>query len=83
VIIAQVIITADGNRQTTTTGNDAQVNGALALYTLNREVQGAGYGLISHSAGLGCPIRAKFGTAGELSDLLLAPVTLVTTNGVL
>jgi type IV pilus assembly protein PilW len=83
VIIAQVIITADGNRQTTTTGNDAQVNGALALYTLNREVQGAGYGLISHSAGLGCPIRAKFGTASELSDLLLAPVTLVTTNGVL
>jgi type IV pilus assembly protein PilW len=83
VIIAQVIVTADGNRQTTTTGNDAQVNGALALYTLNREVQGAGYGLISHSAGLGCPIRAKFGNSAELSDLLLAPVTLVTTNGVL
>jgi type IV pilus assembly protein PilW len=83
VIIAQVIITSDSNRQTTTTGNDAQVNGALALYTLSREVQGAGYGLISHTAGLGCPIRAKFGAAGELDNLLLTPVTIVNQGGVL
>ena len=39
VIVAQVMWAAEGNRRTTTQGSDAQVNGALALYTLQRDLQ--------------------------------------------
>lgn len=82
VIIAQVVVNSEGQRRTTSAGSDAQVNGSVGLYTLGRDVQGAGYGIISHSAALGCPIRAKFGTADTL-NLTLAPLTItLDANGV-
>lgn len=82
VIIAQVVVNAEGQRRTTSSGSDAQVNGSVGLYTVSRDVQGAGYGLISHSAALGCPITAKYGSAATLA-LTLAPVTItVNANGV-
>lgn len=82
VIIAQVVVNAEGQRRTTSSGSDAQVNGSVGLYTVSRDVQGAGYGLISHSAALGCPITAKYGSAANLA-LTLAPVTItVNANGV-
>jgi len=74
VIIAQVIINADANRQTTTSGSDAQVNGALAMFSLTRDLQSAGFGMMSHDAAPGCPIRAKRGTNAEISGLYLTPV---------
>lgn len=75
LIIAQVVINADGNRRTTISGSDAQVNGSVALYSISRDAQMAGYGLLSHSAALGCPIRAKYGSNALLS-LTLAPVSI-------
>jgi type IV pilus assembly protein PilW len=75
VIIAQVMINAEGNRHTTSSGSDAQINGALALYSLSRDLQGAGYGLISHGAALGCPIVAKYGSNASLA-FTLAPATI-------
>ncbi len=82
VIIAQVVVNAEGQRRTTSSGSDAQVNGSIGLYTVSRDVQSAGYGIISHSAALGCPITAKYGSANTLA-LTLAPVTItVDANGV-
>jgi len=75
LIIAQVITVSEGNRRTTTQGSDAQVNGSVGLYSLSRDLQMAGYGLISHTAALGCPIKAKNGSANML-NLTLAPVTI-------
>ena len=75
LIIAQVITVSEGNRRTTTQGSDAQVNGSVGLYSLSRDLQMAGYGLISHAAALGCPIKAKHGSA-DMLDLTLAPVTI-------
>lgn len=75
LIIAQVVINADGNRRTTISGSDAQVNGSVALYSISRDVQMAGYGLVSHAGALGCPIRAKFGSAAML-NFTLAPVSI-------
>ncbi len=82
VIIAQVVVNSEGQRRTTSSGADAQVSGSVALYTLSRDVQGAGYGIISHSAALGCPVTAKYGSAATLS-LTLAPATItLDANGV-
>lgn len=75
LIVAQVLIASDSNRRTTIEGSDAQVNGSVGLYSLSRDLQMAGYGVISHAAALGCPIRAKHGSSALL-NLTLAPVTI-------
>lgn len=75
VIVAQVMVKAEGNRRATTSGSDAQVNGALALFSLQREVQGAGYGLAINPTALGCTVNYKYGSA-TANSFTLAPVVI-------
>lgn len=75
LVTAQVMSFAEGQKRVTTDGADAQVNGALGLYTMQREIQMAGYGLISEQAALGCPIQANHATAGAF-NWTLAPVVI-------
>ncbi|GAO37780.1 hypothetical protein SCT_3218 [Sulfuricella sp. T08] len=44
LVVLQVFTVFEGQKRTTTTGSDAQTNGALALYTIERDVRMAGYG---------------------------------------
>ena len=53
VIITHLYITNDRYKRSTIGGGTAQVNGTVALYTLERELRMAGYG-INHSLALGC-----------------------------
>jgi type IV pilus assembly protein PilW len=76
LVVAQVLSFAEGQKRITSGGSDAQVNGALALYTLQRELQMAGYGLTGDRAALGCPIQAKFGNSGAVFSWALTPVTI-------
>jgi type IV pilus assembly protein PilW len=75
LVISQVLLTSEGQKRTTTGGADAQVNGALALYTLQRDVEHAGYGITSTPSIIGCPISVRYG-AGAPSGFAttLAPV---------
>jgi type IV pilus assembly protein PilW len=77
LVIANVLLLAEGQRRTVASGSDAQVNGALALHTIQRDVQMAGYGVISSLNGLGCEIRAQYN--GANFTWTLAPVLI--TNG--
>ncbi len=77
LIIMQVSVVFEGQKRTTTTGSDAQTNGVTALYTVERDVRRAGYGLASGA--LGCTVKQYYDTA-PIADLSLAPVTI--TNGV-
>ncbi|TXC66591.1 hypothetical protein FSC37_14445 [Piscinibacter aquaticus] len=63
LVIAQTLFFSESQKRTTTSGADAQMNGALALYTLQRDIQMAGYGFASSPELLGCPISAKYGGA--------------------
>jgi type IV pilus assembly protein PilW len=77
--IAQVFAVAEGQKRTATFGSDAQVNGAVALYTLKRHVQASGYGLTAVTEGLGCAIRGEYGTAGSTAAapaMNLAPIVI-------
>jgi type IV pilus assembly protein PilW len=77
--IAQVFAVAEGQKRTATFGSDAQVNGAVALYTLKRHIQASGYGLTSVTEGLGCAIRGEFGPAGSTAAapaMNLAPIVM-------
>ena len=57
IIITHLYVTNDQYKRSTTGSGTAQVNGAVALYTLEREIRMAGYG-INHSAALGCTCAA-------------------------
>jgi type IV pilus assembly protein PilW len=75
LVIAQVTTVYEGRKRTITAGSDAQVNGALALQTLQRDVQASGYGLTEGGA-TGCRIvglRAGMDTRFERT---LAPVII-------
>jgi len=63
MFISQVLLTSESQKRTTTGGSDAQVNGALALYALQRDLQMAGYGISSTPAVLGCPLNVRFNSA--------------------
>src|SRR3546814_9053827 len=76
LIIRQVSTVFEGQKRTTTTGADAQTNGISALYTVERDVRGAGYGL-SVPGALGCTVKQSYD--GVSADLSLAPVVI--TNG--
>lgn len=55
ILIMQVFASSEGNKRTTTGGDDAQINGNIALYGLERDIREAGYGLNSLSL-LGCSL---------------------------
>ncbi|MDO8291304.1 MAG: PilW family protein [Gallionella sp.] len=46
LVIMQVFSVFEGQKRTTTGTADAQTNGSIALYTVQRELQMAGYGLL-------------------------------------
>ena len=52
IIIMQIFAVAEGQKRTTTSGADAQTNGNIALFTIERDTRQTGYGM-SLSA-LGC-----------------------------
>jgi type IV pilus assembly protein PilW len=57
VIISHLYVTNEQYKRSTTGSGAAQVNGAVALYTIERDLRMAGYG-INHSQALGCASAA-------------------------
>lgn len=55
LVIQQVMAVFEGQKRTSSSGSDAQVNGAVALFSLEREIRQAGYGLLSGGTNL-CPL---------------------------
>ena len=73
IIIFQMFSVSENNKSTNTSGADAQQNGALALYLLEREIMMAGYGIM-RTASLGCTIRSW--RNGGANTSILAPVVI-------
>jgi type IV pilus assembly protein PilW len=87
LVITQVLLLSEGQRRTTTTGADAQVNGALAIDAMQRDIQMAGYGFSSSPGILGCAISAKYngaqiatGATTPSFPTILAPVLIDATD---
>jgi type IV pilus assembly protein PilW len=80
IVISQVMLVSEGQKRTTTGGSDAQVNGALALYSMTRDLEMAGYGIASSPGVVGCPISAQFAgaTPPALVNRRLVPVVITT-----
>ncbi|MDH3287137.1 MAG: PilW family protein [Betaproteobacteria bacterium] len=79
--IFQVFSVFEGQKRTTMGGGEAQTNGALSLFTLERDIRQAGYG-ITDLAFLGCTINGWDEQAGGGTAFTLTLVPVVITQGV-
>ena len=87
LVITQAYLATDKFNRSTMGENGAQTNGAIALYTISRDLRMAGYG-ISDTAAFGCGkinwyYDPNFSTnvGGTLPDIILAPVYITVTPG--
>jgi len=71
IVMMQVLSVSEGHKRTTTGGNDAQNNGAIALYGLQRDLRQAGYGFNAFSV-IGCNVTLRAGvTANSLGPVVI------------
>ena len=79
VIIMQVYTVSEERKRTTTGTSDAQISGNIAMFTLERELRFAGYGMVSRQANmLGCNVQAFDSTRATttLTFPTMAPVSI-------
>lgn len=82
LVVVQALSFAEGQKRSTTTGADAQVSGALALYAIQRDVQMAGYGFASNPSALGCPLTYSYNGVPIVNfPTTLAPVIITQGAG--
>jgi type IV pilus assembly protein PilW len=74
LVITQVLTLAEGKKRTVGMGADAQVNGALALFALKRDIEQAGYGAVEQPYALGCTV--KYQGSADTGSFKLAPVEI-------
>lgn len=74
VVIIQVMSVFDAQRRSTTGSADAQTNGAIALHTITRELQMAGYPLFPAADS---PLECTTLTFGATGITSISPVTIV------
>ncbi|MDO5690915.1 MAG: PilW family protein [Pseudomonadota bacterium] len=78
LVIAQVTVGFEGVKRTSTSGSDAQSNGAAAIFLFEREIRMAGYGLVARG-NLVCEsgLHAAFKGQRLFNQTLIAPVRIV------
>ena len=73
VVIMQVFAVSEGFKRTASSGTDAQINGGLALYLLERDIRTSGY-IINSILPLGCTtVRVWNNVAGTGVDMRMLP----------
>jgi len=77
IVMMQVFALAEAQKRATTGGGDAQSNGAIALYGLQRDLRQAGYG-ISDVNLVGCSVQLRAG----VSLASMAPLTIYRAGSV-
>lgn len=79
VVVLQVFSLSENSKRTSTSGGDAQQSGAMALFTIERDLRQAGFGMNSVIGTLGCTINGFDQTLGRSITLLglsFAPVVI-------
>lgn len=75
IIMLQMLTNAEASKRTTAGGNDAQMNGSLSLYTMERDIRAAGYGINAFNI-VGCAL--SYTTTGDARAVTipLGPVNI-------
>jgi type IV pilus assembly protein PilW len=64
LVVTQLALTFEAQKRSTVGSAESMDEGAVALYSLSRELQGAGYGIIDQDL-IGCNIRAHLEVPGQ------------------
>ena len=81
IVMFQVFAVSEGYRRTTASGGDSLQAGAVALFTIEREVRQAGFGL-NDTTYLGCPVNGSDeGPPARTFSFTLAPVVIAQGAG--
>jgi type IV pilus assembly protein PilW len=75
IIMLQVFAMSEERKRTTTSGGDAQSNGIIAYYQLQRDIGQAGYGF-SATGVFGCNLVWPVASGNIATPVPLAPVTI-------
>ncbi len=75
LVIFETFAVSEGIKRTSTSGGDAQQNGAMGLYMVEREVRMAGYG-VNNAMLLGCTVNAHDEVSGSDFTFTLAPIVI-------
>lgn len=74
IVMMQVFSVSEANKRTTTGGDDAQNNGAIALYKMQRDIRQGGYGMISANL-FGCSLALRSAvTLNAIAPVMINPV---------
>jgi type IV pilus assembly protein PilW len=79
VVIMQTYAVSEGFKRTSSSGSDAQTNGGIALYLLERELRIAGYGFNAIAAN--CTTMAAY-VAGQSRSIPISPSVQINPAGV-
>lgn len=79
LLITQITKLYEAQKRQTTAGSDAQINGALALNLLQRDIQMGGYGLTSGGVERCVQIQGK--RSGVVYNRTMAPVVITQGSG--
>lgn len=80
IVISQSALWFEGRKRNTTSGSDAQLNGALALHTIQRDIKMAGYGLLSGGTAACIQIQGKY-ASNATQTWTMAPVLITQGSG--
>ena len=75
LVIAQVLSVSQDSNRTTSSGGNAQQNGALALLAIERDIRQAGYGM-NVSQNLGCQVVGVDSNTGRDVHFLFTPAVI-------
>ena len=83
IVIMQVYATSEERKRTTTGTSDAQINGNIAMFTLETTMRSAGFGMVSATSNmLGCTTLAyNSNRATPDFPFLMAPVVITAGDG--
>ena len=79
LVIFQVFAVFEGQKRTTGSTGDTQMNASQAMMLIERDVRSAGYGF-GVAGGIGCKVNASFN--GSTFSFYLAPLTITQGSGV-
>ncbi|MCB5190743.1 PilW family protein [Methylobacillus arboreus] len=75
MVIAQVLSISQDSNRTTSSGGNAQQNGALALLAIERDIRQSGYGM-NVSQNLGCQVVGTDSSTGREVRFLFTPAVI-------
>jgi type IV pilus assembly protein PilW len=80
LVVLQTFSVSEASKRTTTGGDDAQMAGAVALFTLQRDIRQSGYGISSQGL-IGCGVQLRTGLTVKLAPLTIDPSTTLIPAG--